>query len=245
MTMKSEWNKRAEKNAYHYVSTFREEWDNESFYKWGETQTHAVIDRFLKDQSFDPIDKTVLEIGCGAGRMSRALASRFKIVYAYDVSDVYIQLAKANNSQIKNIIFRANDGMSFPETEDESVDFAFSGWVMGHMPTQEVVTKNIREIARVLKKGGVYKIDPLIKGNPIFRELATSRLTKPIISFLLKDKLKSTPTYIGVTFKEKEIMTILSECGLTSNTFLEPDGSDQSSNNQNMRKWFYGKKTGC
>ena len=244
MSMKSEWDKRAEKNAYHYVSTFREEWDDESFYGWGEVQTRAVIDGFLKEQSFDPLDKTILEIGCGAGRMSRAFASRFKLVYAYDVSDVYIRIAKEKNSHLKNIIFRVNDGTSFPEIEDESVDFVFCGWVMIHMPTKEVVTKNIKEMARVLKKGGIYKIDFLITETPIFRELAMSQLVRPIFSFFAKDKLKSTPTYIGIRFKEKELVTILSACGLTTNTLLEQDGGFQSSENRSTKKWFYGKKEG-
>lgn len=31
MNMKKEWNQRALKNAYHFVSPFRKEWDDESF----------------------------------------------------------------------------------------------------------------------------------------------------------------------------------------------------------------------
>jgi hypothetical protein len=36
-----------------------------------------------------------------------------------------------------------NDGVSFPEVGDGSVDFVFPGWTMQHMPTQAVVIKNI------------------------------------------------------------------------------------------------------
>ena len=103
MKMKKEWDKRAEKNAYHYVSSFRQKWDDESFYRWGEIQTQAVIDRFLKDLDYDPSDKTILEIGCGAGRMTRTLASMFYCVHAYDVSKRYIQIAKEKNSHLKNV----------------------------------------------------------------------------------------------------------------------------------------------
>lgn len=147
MNMKKEWDQRALKNAFHFVSPFRKEWDDESFYRWGEIQTQAVIDRFLKNLRIDPSDLVVLEIGCGAGRMSRSLASRFKLVYAYDVSDHYITIAKKKNSHLKNVIFRSNDGISFPEIADESIDFVFSGWTMRHMPTKEVVIKNIEEIS--------------------------------------------------------------------------------------------------
>jgi ubiquinone/menaquinone biosynthesis C-methylase UbiE len=106
-----------------------------------------------------------LEIGCGAGRMPRALSTRFNLVYAYDVSDSYIQIAKNKNKQLSNIIFRANDGTSFPEIKDNSVDFVFSGWTMQHMPTKEVVVKNIKEICRILKNGDIQN-RPSNYGNP-------------------------------------------------------------------------------
>lgn len=241
--MKSEWNRRALKNAYHYVSSFREEWDDESFYRWGEVQTQAVIDKFLEDQNFDPSDKTILEIGCGAGRMTRALASRFKLVHAYDVSDRYIQIAKEKNSHLKNIVFRVNNGLSFPEFDDESVDFVFSGWTMQHMPTKEVVVKNIEEMARILKKGGLYKIDPKITTRSRFKEFVISKLVRPIVlSFLVKDKLKSTPTFEGVSFAEKEVVAILSRCGLSVYTLVEEDGSERFYGKRVMKKWFYGKR---
>jgi ubiquinone/menaquinone biosynthesis C-methylase UbiE len=243
MSIRSEWNKRAEENAYHYVSTFREEWDDESFYRWGEVQTQVVIDRFLKDQAFDPSDRTMLEIGCGAGRMARTLASRFKLVYAYDVSDRYIQIAREKNSYLKNVVFRVNDGLSFPEIEDESVDFVFSGWTIQHMPTKDIVVKNIKEIARTLKKGGLYKIDPRITAPSRFKEFAMSKLVRPIVlPFLVKDKLKSTPTFTGVAFTEKELVAILSRSGLTANTLVEEDGSERFYGKRVMKKWFYGKK---
>lgn len=241
MKMKKEWNARALKNAYHYVSTFKKEWDDKSFYRWGEIQTQAVIDRFLKDQSYNPSDKTVLEIGCGAGRLTRALASRFKLVYGYDVSDQYIQIAKEKNNHLRNIIFKVNDGISFPEIDNDYIDFVFSGWTMQHMPTKEVVIKNIEEIARILKIGAIYKIDPRITTRSRIKEFSISKITK-LFPFLVNDKLKSTQTFRGVTFSEKEIFDILSSYGLSVNTLIEEDGSESFYGKRVPKKWFYGKK---
>ena len=134
VNMRSEWNERAEKDPFFYVSTFRKDWDDESFFEWGEVQTQAVVDGFLREHEFVPSDKVALEIGCGTGRMTRALSSRFKWVYAYDVSDRYIQIAVDKNKHLRNVTFRVNDGSSFPDIDDESIDFAFSGWTMMHMP---------------------------------------------------------------------------------------------------------------
>lgn len=242
MSMKKDWNDRAEKNPYHYVSSFRKDWDETSFFEWGEQQTKNAVDVFLKAQGFDPHDKVVLEIGCGPGRMTRALASRFSKVFAYDVSDKYIKMAIEKNSHLNNVNFYTNDGLTFPQVENESVDFAFSGWTMMHMPNKQVVEQNLREMARVLKKGGIYKIDPTIAEPNKLKGIARSKPFKPILSyFVIRDKLKITPTYEGVVFKEKEMLSILTALGLTANTLSEPEDGVLSENTL-MRKWFYGKK---
>jgi len=242
MNMKKEWDQRALKNAYHFVSTFREEWDDESFFRWGEVQTQAVIDKFFKDLKIDPSDFIVLEIGCGAGRMSRALASRFKLVYAYDVSDRYIQIAKKKNSHLQNVVFHSNDGLSFPEIYDESIDFCFSGWTMQHMPTKEVLIKNIEEMSRVLKNGGLYKIDPPIGARSKFKEMIIPKMVRFVPPLIGHYKLELTPTYRGVRFTEKEISAILSRNNLSVNTLVEDDRSERFYGKRIMKKWFYGRK---
>lgn len=245
--MKKDWNKRAREDACHYVSCFCREWTDETFYRWGEIQTQLVIDKFFEDQGVDPSDLIVLEIGCGAGRMTRALASRFKLVYAYDVSDQYVKIAKEKNIHLKNVVFCVNDGVSFPEIDDESVDFVFSGWTMQHMPTKEVVIKNIEEMSRVLKKDGLYKIDPAIRTHSRFKEMIISKIvTSKMVRFaaplLGLDKLVLTPSWRGARFTEKEVVGILLRNGLTVNTLVEDDGFERFYGKQVMKKWFYGRK---
>jgi ubiquinone/menaquinone biosynthesis C-methylase UbiE len=238
--MKKDWDTRALKNAYHYISSFRNEWDDDSFFRWGEIQTQAVIDKFFLDLKIDPAKLVILEIGCGAGRMSRALSSRFKFVYAYDVSDEYIKIAKKKNRNVQNIVFRSNDGLSFPEIADESIDFCFSGWTMLHMPTKEVVIKNIEEMSRFLKKGGLFKIDPPVE------KVSLRHLILKLFSYLPKHirpyRLKSNVTYIGTSLNKKEVMSILSQCGLNANISIELDGFERYGGKRVMKKWFYGRK---
>jgi SAM-dependent methyltransferase len=247
MNLKEEWNKRAKEDAFHYVSCFRKDWNDESFYGWGEIQTQMVIDQFLKALNIDPSGWVVLEIGCGAGRMSRALASRFKFVFAYDVSDEYVRIAREKNSHLRNVVFTVNDGVSFPEVGDDSVDFVFSGWTMQHMPTQAVVIKNIAEIGRVLKNGGLYKIDPAISAHSkiveaIISRAISSRITKFCAPLLRIDKFVVTPTWRGARFTEEELSGVLSRNGLTVNTLVEDDGLERFQGKKVMRKWFHGKK---
>jgi ubiquinone/menaquinone biosynthesis C-methylase UbiE len=247
MNMKEEWNKRAKEDAYHYVSSFRKEWDDESFYEWGEIQTQRVIDKFLKAHNIDPSELVVLEIGCGAGRMSRALTSRVKLVFTYDVSEEYIRIAKEKNKQLNNVMFTVNDGVSFPEINDESIDFVFSGWTMQHMPTKEIVIKNIGEIARVLRNGGLYKIDLIVGTHSksverLISKAVDSRAVRLGALLFRIDKLVLTSTWRGARFNEKEMFEILSQNGLTINTIFEDDGLESYHGKKVMRKWFYGKK---
>jgi ubiquinone/menaquinone biosynthesis C-methylase UbiE len=247
MNMKEEWNKRAKEDAFHYVSSFRKEWDDETFYEWGEIQTQRVIDEFLKALNIDPSELVVLEIGCGAGRMSRALASRVKRVFAYDVSEEYILVAKEKNSHLNNVIFAVNDGVSFPEINNESIDFVFSGWTMQHMPTRETVIKNIKEIGRVLRNGGLYKIDPVVRTHPksvetLISKAVDSRIVGLFAPLFRMDKLVLSSTWRGARFDEKEMYEILSRNGLTVNTIVENDGLESFHGKKAMRKWFYGKK---
>ena len=245
--MKEEWDKRARNDAFYYVSAFSKEWDDESFYRWGEIQTQKVVDEHFRRLNVDMSDLVMLEIGCGAGRMTRSLASRFRLVFAYDVSEEYVRIAKERNSQLKNVVFVVNDGLSFPGISDESIDFVFSGWVMQHMPTKDIVIKNIEEMARVLRPGGFYKIDPVLTGHISFAEvpisrLVRSRVVRSLAPLLGMDKLVVTPTWRGARFTEREISRVLSNSNLTVNTSLEDDGFNHLRGKKVMRKWFHGKK---
>lgn len=247
--MKGEWNQRASTRPYHYISDFRESWDEKDFYECGEIQTRAIIDSFLAKLKIDPSDLVLLEIGCGLGRMTRALASRFKFVHAYDVSDQYIRMAKKKNSDLKNVAFHVNDGLSFPEIDDESVDFCFSGWTMQHMPSEEVITKNIEEVSRVLKEGGLYKIDPVLEYGPyVIDSIKPSTKTSKKESVAAPyDNLKATSTYAwGATSTLKKMASILSNNDLTLNTLMEDDGTEELVEElvgRNVRKrWLWGRK---
>jgi ubiquinone/menaquinone biosynthesis C-methylase UbiE len=247
VNMKEEWDRRARNNAFHYVSSFSKEWDDESFYRWGEIQTQIVIDEFFRRLNVNTSNLVMLEIGCGAGRMTRALASRFKIVFACDVSDEYVRIAREKNSNLKNVVFAVNDGSSFPRIGANSVDFVFSGWTMQHMPRKDVVIKNIEEMARVLKPGGYYKIDPILTRHTSFIETIISKLMssetiRSWASLLGMDKQILSPTWRGARFTEKEIFEILSKNNLTVNVSIENDGYERFQGRKVMRKWFHGKK---
>ena len=72
--MQRDWDERARENARYYVNTERTEWSDEEFFHSGE---RTVAEEILTDminicQGKEPGQMRVLEIGCGAGRCTRA-----------------------------------------------------------------------------------------------------------------------------------------------------------------------------
>ena len=151
--MKAAWNNRAAHDPFHYVET--EFWDGnvDKFFSLGEERARTVIDPVLAAYCVPAAAQAALDLGCGVGRFSRALAERFDAVAAIDVSEGMIQTALDANRDVDNLRFFATDGMFFPLDED-SVDFVFSYEVLQHMPSHDVIAANLRETARVLRPGG-------------------------------------------------------------------------------------------
>jgi SAM-dependent methyltransferase len=154
--MQAAWNARAEADAVFYVESHHAT-DEAGFYARGEERAAVFLDPVLSLPGRRIARGHVLEIGCGLGRFSRALARRFEAVTAVDVSDVMVARARAANTAFPNIAFRATDGETLP-VPDGSVDFAFSYEVFQHMPSHAVIRANLRELGRVLRRGGLAMI---------------------------------------------------------------------------------------
>src|ERR1039457_7325767 len=86
--MRRDWNRRARENARHYVVTGQHQWTDEEFFQSGKISMEEEILNDLPNvcQGRDPKEMRVLEIGCGAGRGTRALAGDFGGGYAGGIS---------------------------------------------------------------------------------------------------------------------------------------------------------------
>src|SRR5215470_14925484 len=94
--MRRDWDRRARENAKYYVLTGTQQCSDEEFYRSGEVTVEEHISNDLENicQGQNPGDMKVLEIGCGAGRITRALARRFGEVHAVDISPEMVRQAR-------------------------------------------------------------------------------------------------------------------------------------------------------
>ena len=97
---------------------------------------------------------TALEIGCGAGRMTGALAQRFGQVVAVDVSEAFIQLAR-QQCRSRNVTWRVSSGRDLQAVTAGQFDVAFSYEVFHYLETT-VLERYIQDVYQALKTQGVF-----------------------------------------------------------------------------------------
>ncbi|MDQ6706344.1 MAG: class I SAM-dependent methyltransferase [Acidobacteriota bacterium] len=192
--MRREWDARARENARFYVNTAKNDWTDEEFFSSGR---RTVAEEILTDmsnvcQGKDPAKMSVLEIGCGAGRVTRALSEVFGEVYGVDISGEMISRAKSGLSDRPNIHLFQNNGTDLAVLGDVTVDFAFSSIVFQHIPSRAVIENYVREVNRVLRPGGLFKFQ--VQGDASLDTAADD-------------------TWLGVPFSEEEAVRMALRCG--------------------------------
>jgi SAM-dependent methyltransferase len=154
--MKHDWDDRARKDAFHYIASWRKDWDPESFFLSGEEDYQRFVAPIFVLRHWEPFGKTMLELGCGAGRMTRSFAQRFSRVIAFDISPEMLRRAQVLSPESANIIWTLGNGTELSSIDDRTVDFVFSYIVLQHMPAPEFAFRYIREMLRVLKPNGIF-----------------------------------------------------------------------------------------
>jgi SAM-dependent methyltransferase len=191
--MQREWDARARENARFYVNTERQDWTDAEFFQSGEG---TVAEEILTDminicQGKDPKRMRVLEIGCGAGRVTRALARIFGEVYGVDISGEMVRQAREALADTPNVHILQNNGKDLDVLGSIGFDFAFSSIVFQHIPSREVIESYVRAVRRRLRRGGLFKFQ--VQGG---------------------EALDNPPddTWLGVTFSERDARDMALRC---------------------------------
>jgi SAM-dependent methyltransferase len=193
--MRDDWDQRARENARYYVSTKTMDWNEEEFFASGETE---VAEQILNDtgnicQGKPHAEMRMLEIGCGVGRVTRALANLFGEVHAVDVSGEMVRLAALALRDRPNAFVYQNNGKDLTVVPAAlPFDFAFSSIVFQHIPSREVIENYVREVHRLLRPGALFKFQ--VQGDSTME-------TQP------------DDTWLGVPFSERQAAEMAYRCG--------------------------------
>ena len=142
------WDRAAREDAEHYVDD--RGLRGEEFWRGGE----EVVEAFERELDLNVTGGTVVEVGCGIGRITRALARRCERVVAVDVSAEMLDRARAENPGLDNVEWLHGDGESLAGVGDASADGVFSHVVFQHIPDPAVTLGYVAEMGRVLRPGG-------------------------------------------------------------------------------------------
>lgn len=115
-----------------------------------------------------------LEVGCGRGAGARLILDNCKParLYLLDLDILMIEKARTYLSAVKteNILYSVGNVNSLP-FEDASLDAVFGFGFLHHVLDWR---RGLREIARVLKKGGAYCLEELYPN--LYQNFITKRL---------------------------------------------------------------------
>jgi SAM-dependent methyltransferase len=171
--MRRFWDARAKENAFYFVdnSLPYHDPDTDRFWRGGPEQLALMEDQL---QARVEPSHDVIEIGCGPGRITRALSGRARSVRAFDVSEEMIARARELNPHLENVEFILGDGVSLAPAADESADVVHSDLVFQHIPDPEITLGYVRDMGRVLRHGGFamfqFSNAPEIHVKPPLRE---------------------------------------------------------------------------
>jgi ubiquinone/menaquinone biosynthesis C-methylase UbiE len=148
-----EWRQiaRGPRVLYHVLTwPDKDDWTEEEFYDVGRSDWEDFRSQWLHYAG--ELSGRCLEIGCGAGRLTRQLAQQFDEVVAVDVSEDMIERAGAAAAPA-DVEFHQVEGTTLP-LPDDSVDHVFSVHVLQHLDDFGDVSAYVANAARVLRPGG-------------------------------------------------------------------------------------------
>lgn len=180
------WDELAEKDAEFFILTEKSKregrWGKKEFLETGREQwkrfkellTHYGLAYIISKKNI------ALDMGCGVGRITFAMAEDFYKVIGIDVSEKMIQKAQEYQKYagIKNVEFKINNGVDLSVMKSSSVDFLLSYLTLQHCPRPIQVLNYIKEFARVLKSGGVCVFQTRV--SPAFKRYLRFLLLKEI-----------------------------------------------------------------
>ena len=129
------------------------EWDIDAFLATGEADAARIINA-CEELGLACHRGASLELGCGVGRITRALSPFFARSVGVDISAPMIQRAAEMNLDRPTCEWVVNDTADLRAFGDGEFDLVVSFIVLQHVPDRAAISSYLREMARILAPGG-------------------------------------------------------------------------------------------
>ena len=151
---RSEWNERAKRDCRFFVASDYAASDE----KWvfgAKHDAEFILHHLPKD--LGP-NHTILDLGCGPGRLLPFFAQRFSLVVGCDVSDEMLKHAKYLCKDLSNVSLFLSDGTSLNFQPNHSINVVIALAVFIHLD-KKTIQSYLSEINRILVDGGYFAFD--------------------------------------------------------------------------------------
>lgn len=137
-----------------YPDRHGNKWTPDEFFATGE-EWITRYERIQSEVSISPDrQERALDFGCGAGRLTRALGTRYAHVDGVDIAESMVELARRHHEGRTGLSFHVNERPDLQLFEADAFDFIVSIIVFQHMNPQ-LIAGYLGEFVRILRPGGV------------------------------------------------------------------------------------------
>jgi SAM-dependent methyltransferase len=125
--------------------------DEEGFRWTGARDIGRLMDLYVQFATTPPRPLSILDFGCGCGRLTRYLNMSPHKTFASDANPEHVAWCAAN---LENVTTRLNQRIQPLPFDDRSIDFAYAWSVFTHLRRDEAEAW-LFDLARVLRPGGL------------------------------------------------------------------------------------------
>lgn len=129
-------------------------WSREEFFATGKHEIERVMECLRSLHLAPDRNSPALDFGCGAGRLTRAMAGYFPQCWGLDIAPTMVRLATEYNRDAPQCHFLLNERSDLKTLASDHFGFVYTSIVLQHM-APPYSKQYLEELLRVTRPGGV------------------------------------------------------------------------------------------